>query len=195
MSILQGILSFENDFSNCIVFNKAIVLAPAYILDSYIRSSDSVETMDSLQKTNTIFLPKENMLHVKFTDKKNAPLRVCEAHLFTSIYCAEVHDLVVALFNDSFDEIAMLLKSHFLVLQISGFDESSVKKTLLNFESRSKLKILDDVLTVSTPFNEESFHGTVHNAKVANVKKDTLFVLSSCLPFGCEGCPVFDRKL
>lgn len=194
--IIQGILSFEKSSTNCIVFNKQVVLAPGSVLEDYVRNSNSSEILESIVKNRPIVCPENKLFTVKFRDKKT-DLEIYEVQLVTGVLCTEIHDLLESFIPDLLDNISRYLKSYFLVLKVSGTDKVSVERIFLNYlrESRDKLKVLDDVLTVSTPFNNEAFYSTVHLAKIANVKKQILFVLSNSMPKDCEGCPVFNRKL
>lgn len=198
--ITQGILKYQDSSCNCVVLNEEIVLAPGSILESHVRNSDSTVSLESLRKSDAILLPKENVFHVKLRDKKcsqDSSLYECEVQLFTGIFCAEIYDLLLTHLHDFFDNITIHLKSYFLVLNTSKCNSASVETIFWNYHRQgiSKLQVFDDVLTVSTPFNSESFYSSVHSAKIANVIKQTLFVLSSSMPLGCDGCPVFDRRL
>lgn len=197
--ILPAILSFGKSSCNCTVFNKQIILAPGTILGDYIRSSKSSEILESLMKNEPIHLPKAKFFSVKFRDKKNdiGAFQVYEVQLLTSVFCAKIHEILETFIPDFLDNVTQYLKSYFLVLKVSGSDSLSVERIFSKYlkENQSKLQVLDDILTVSTPFNNEAFYYTVHIGKIANVKEQTLYVLSSALPTDCEGCPVFNKKL
>lgn len=196
-TVLPAILSFGKSSSNCTVFNKQIVLAPGTILEDYIRNSNSNEILASLMRNEPILLPNARLFSVKFRDTKTdlKPFQVHEVQLLTGVFCTEIFELLGAVIHDFLDNVTHYLKSYFLVLKISGSETLSVERIFSNYLRESKLQVLDDVLTVSTPFNSEALYSTVHIAKIANLKEQTLFVLSSALPTDCEGCPVFNSKL
>ncbi|KAL5287057.1 TYSND1 family protein [Megaselia abdita] len=199
--IVQGILKFQESSCNCTIFDNQIVLAPGSVLENFIRSSKSTEVLESLMKNEPILLPEgKTSFTVKYRDKKSdlRSFHVCEVKLLTTVFCADLFTLLESFIPEFLDNISQYLKSYFLVLRI-GSEKVSVENRFLYFFRESqrnrKLQILDDVLTVSTPFNNEAFYSTVHLAKVANVKNGMLFVMSNSMPKDCEGCPVFNSKL
>ncbi|XP_052859803.1 peroxisomal leader peptide-processing protease [Anopheles cruzii] len=94
------------------------------------------------------------------------------------------------------------LYSSFIVLSANGSEVSPWHsiQSLLNCASHASdepLKLLDKVVTVSTPFGNESFFNTVHIGHVCNVfgDNDCMLLLDVPLSMGCEGGAVYDSKM
>lgn len=203
-SILNGILQFEESLTNCVIFNKEIIIAPAFLLEKNIRSSNSNEFLRKCINKEPFEIPKSEKFEVRIQGTNGAKnVESFKANFLSTIFCSEVNDLIISFSSDSdsIDNISVYLKSSFILLKINTNNkvDYKIEKLFANlyrkYGPNNKLNVFDDVLTISAPFNSDVFHNTIHLSKISNIKENTLFVLSNLLPRNCEGCPVFNSKL
>ncbi|XP_050074499.1 uncharacterized protein LOC126562119 [Anopheles maculipalpis] len=80
-----------------------------------------------------------------------------------------------------------------------SLDQIKVVFESLQSPGREMLKLLDKVVTVSTPFGDESFFNTFHVGHVSNIfgEQDCLLLLDTHLSSGCQGGAVYssNRKI
>uniref|UniRef100_A0A182NLW8 Peroxisomal leader peptide-processing protease n=1 Tax=Anopheles dirus TaxID=7168 RepID=A0A182NLW8_9DIPT len=78
-------------------------------------------------------------------------------------------------------------------------DWDQIKTVLdrLNPESSDPPRLLDQVITVSTPFGNESFFNTLNVGHVSNMfgEHDCVLLLDTHLTFGCHGGAVYNRNM